>query len=217
MDMSTAVASITVAVLAPKGGTGKTTLAVNMAVAAGLGGRAATVIDLDPLASASGWRDQRGSAAPEVAVISAHAARLGEVLDGLRAAGAGFVAIDTAAQAEQTSLLAARAADMVLIPCRPAMFDLRAIDAAHNIAQLAKVASAAIINAAPPRGPLADEAEQAIRGCGLTVAPARLGHRMAFVHAATRGLGVLEYRPTGKAAAELAALYAWFLQQTGEP
>ena len=208
--------STTIAVLAHKGGTGKTTLAVNLAVAAALAGQAAAVIDLDPLASASGWHDQRDAAGPEIAVVSAHAARLEEALGQVRAAGAGFVAIDTAAQAEQASLVAARAAAFILIPCHPAIFDLRAIGTTHNIAQLTKVATAAVINAAPARGPLADEAAQALRGAGLAVAPVRLGQRMAFVHAATRGRGVLEYRPHDKAAAEVAALYAWLLKEIGE-
>jgi Mrp family chromosome partitioning ATPase len=49
----------TVAILSQKGGTGKTTLALHLAVAAEKNGDVAVVIDLDPQASAAGWKDSR--------------------------------------------------------------------------------------------------------------------------------------------------------------
>ena len=49
----------TVALLSQKGGTGKTTLSLHLAVAAQLAGKDAVVIDLDPQASAAGWKDSR--------------------------------------------------------------------------------------------------------------------------------------------------------------
>ena len=49
----------TVAILSQKGGTGKTTLALHLAVAAEKAGQLAAVVDLDPQASAAGWKDSR--------------------------------------------------------------------------------------------------------------------------------------------------------------
>ena len=68
----------TLAILSRKGGTGKTTLAVHLSVAATLAGHTTVLIDLDPQASACKWSDIRQSDAP--VVISAHESRLSEVL-----------------------------------------------------------------------------------------------------------------------------------------
>ena len=68
----------TIAVLSRKGGTGKTTLAIHLSVAAEQAGHTTALIDLDPQASATSWRDIRENKTP--AVISAHASRLSQIL-----------------------------------------------------------------------------------------------------------------------------------------
>ena len=52
----------TVAILSQKGGAGKTTLALHLAAAAESAGLPSVVIDLDPQASAAGWKDSRAEA-----------------------------------------------------------------------------------------------------------------------------------------------------------
>ena len=71
--------------------------------------------------------------------------------------------------------------------------------------------------AVPARGPLAGEAQGALEGYGLPVAPVRIGQRAAFVHAMTAGQGAQEYEPGGKAAREIARLYDWTLAQASQP
>ena len=66
------------------------------------------------------------------------------------------------------------------LPCRPAILDLRAILSTKDIADLAKSPALAVINAAPPRGHLADQAADAIRGSGLEVASVGISQRAAF-------------------------------------
>lgn len=195
----------TIAIISQKGGTGKTTLALNMAVASELSDQPAVIVDLDPQASAKAWHDSRESETP--VVISAHASRLDDVLSVARENGAGLIIIDTAPHSESDALKAARAADLILIPCRPAILDLRAIVSTKELADLAKTPALAVINAAPPRGHLPDEAAEAIRGYGLDVAPVTIAQRAAFVHSLTLGHSVLEYEPEGKAAQEIKALY----------
>ena len=200
-------AMLTLSIISQKGGSGKTTVALNLAVASELAGNAALVVDLDPQASAAAWFDSREPGTP--VVISAQAARLGEVLETARDHGAALTLIDTAPHAESAALAAARAADLILVPCRPSILDLRAISASHDIARLAGTPASVVICGAPPRGTLATEAETALKGQGLSLAPVRIGHRAAFVHAVTAGQGVQEYEPRGKAASEITRLYHW--------
>ena len=200
-----------VALVSQKGGAGKTTLATNLAVAAELAGQSTLLADLDPQASATSWADSREAETP--VAVSAQASRLNEVLATAREHDADLCLIDTAPHAESPALAAARAADLVLIPCRPSAFDIRAVAASRDIAQLAKTPTAAVVCATPPRGQLAADTHEVLKGQGFAVAPIRIGHRVAFVHAATAGLGVQEYQPKSTAAREIARLYEWTIHR----
>ena len=202
---------LTIALVSQKGGVGKTSLALNLAVAAELAGREVLIVDLDPQASAAAWADSRKTETP--VVVSAQAARLPEVLATAREHDASLCFIDTAPHAESPALAAARAADLVLVPCRASILDLLAVTASQTIAQLAGTPASAVLCGVPARGPLADEAQRALEANGLPVAPVRIGHRAAFVHAATAGQGVQEYEPKGKATSEITRLYEWTCSQ----
>ena len=86
---------LTVAVISQKGGAGKTTIAVGLAMAHELAAGVAVVIDLDPQGSASVWSDLREAARP--VVVSAHAPRIARVLDAARTRGVGL-AVDAASR-----------------------------------------------------------------------------------------------------------------------
>ena len=74
----------TLAILSQKGGTGKTTLAINLSVAAARElDCPVTLIDLDPQASAASWSDSREDTSP--AVISAQANRLPQLIAAAKA------------------------------------------------------------------------------------------------------------------------------------
>lgn len=107
----------TIAVISQKGGAGKTTVAVHLAVCAEQNGHRVAPFDLDPQASAAKWADHRGGNIPEV--VSAQAARLPQLLAVARTGGAGLAIIDTAPNSDSSALIAAKAADFILIPCRP--------------------------------------------------------------------------------------------------
>ena len=195
------------AIISQKGGAGKTTLAVNLAVAAEMADVPTVIIDLDPQASAKTWHDLRGKDAP--VVVSAQASRMQEVIEIARSNGAELVIIDTAPHSESGALGAARAADLVLIPCRPAILDLKAIGTSGDLAALAKKEAVVVLNAVPHQGKLAEEAGEAVRGYGLSIAPVRLTQRAAYVHSLTAGQAALEFEPQGKAAQEILELYKW--------
>src|ERR1035437_1235665 len=107
----------TIAIISQKGGAGKTTLAVHLAVEAERRGLKSALFDLDPQASAASWSDKRVAETP--VVISAQAGRLPNLIEQARGQDAGFIIIDSAPNADSASLVAAKAADLILIPCRP--------------------------------------------------------------------------------------------------
>lgn len=200
----------TVAVISQKGGAGKTTLALHLAVASEQAGKSVAIVDLDPQASASRWKDRRQASAP--VVVSSHSSRLLEVLQAAREHGADLAIIDTAPHSETSALNAARAADLILIPCRPSILDIQAISTTVDIARLANKTAFAILNHIPPRGTMAEEARAAIALYNLPIAPAQLVQRNAFVHSLTEGLTAQEYEPEGKAAQEIRGLFAWLCE-----
>jgi len=198
----------TVAILSQKGGTGKTTISVHLAVAAQQAGKAAVVIDLDPQASSAGWKDSRTGEEP--VVVSAPATRLPQALQAARSGGADLAIIDTAPHSGDVALAAAEAADLVLIPCRPGILDLRAIGTTARAVKLAGKPAFVVLNTVPPRAihMLAD-ARAAVAVHGLDVAPIALQQRAAYAHSLTTGQTAQEYERGGKAAEEIGSLYSW--------
>jgi chromosome partitioning protein len=198
----------TVVIVSQKGGTGKTTIAIHLAVAAERAGKAAVVIDLDPQASAAAWRDLRTAEGP--AVESVQPARLATTLKAAAGAGAEFAVIDTPARSENAALEAVRAADIALIPCRPGFFDTAAMSFTANLLKLAGKPGFVVFSQVPARGEaLVAEVTEALATFGLSAAPAAIHLRAAYSHAIPGGLSAQEYEPKGKAATEVAALYAW--------
>lgn len=209
----------TLTISSQKGGAGKTTLAVHLAVAAQQAGFRVAIIDLDPQANARKWGDRREI---EPQVISDHAERLGSLKQMAEDGGADLLIIDTAPNADRPSLLAAKAADFILIPCRPAIFDIEAIEATRDVAALAKRPSAVVINAAPhKRNSFHDrrtiEAMEGLSAIGATVAPQVIEYRVPFSDALNDGRTAQELDPNGKAAKEIQELFAWTCQQVGMP
>lgn len=202
----------TVAILSQKGGSGKTTLALHLAVAAELAGQVAAVIDIDPQASAAGWKDSRQAETP--VVVSIPSARLAQALDAARNAAADLAFIDSAPHAGDVALAAAEAADFVLIPCRPGILDLRAIAATARIVKLAGKDAYVVLNAMPPNAPnIVADARAAVAVHGLEVAPFTLQQRASFQHALTAGKTAHEHDPSGKAAEEVGKLFQWLTEK----
>jgi chromosome partitioning protein len=106
-------------VISQKGGNGKTTLAVHLATLAAEKHKV-ILMDLDPQGSAIEWASRRGDKAPDI--TPAHPASSGKEIERAAAGGYTFAVIDTAPHADHSALQAARAADLVVIPCRPRDF-----------------------------------------------------------------------------------------------
>jgi chromosome partitioning protein len=198
----------TIVIVSQKGGTGKTTLAIHLAVAAELAGLPAVVIDLDPQASAAAWRDLREAEGP--AVESVQPARLHATLKAASEAGAKFAVIDTPARSENAALEAVRAADLALIPCRPGFFDTAAMSFTANLLKLTGKPGFVVFSQVPARADsLIAEVTEALKTYGLTAAPTAAHLRAAYSHAIPGGQSAQEYEPKGKAASEITQLFQW--------
>ena len=196
----------TLSLIAQKGGTGKTTLALSLAVAAEAAGKTTLIIDLDPQASACKWGDRRTGEAP--VVMDAQPSRIANALEKAAQAGVDFAIVDTPARVEQAAAEAAKVSDLVIIPCKPSIYDLETLHATIDLVQSrAKRPPVVVLNAVPAQGTRHEQAMQAIRAMGVAVCPALIGQRVAFEYAAQLGQSAAEYEPDGKAAAEIRHLY----------
>src|SRR5271166_7046932 len=104
----------TVALLARKGGTGKTTLAVHLAVIAAEAGRRVLLVDTDPQRSAGDWWRVRNADVPRL--VECPAKRVGMVLEAAEDDGIDLVVVDTRPSVEADTAEIARLSDLVLIP-----------------------------------------------------------------------------------------------------
>ena len=123
------------AILGQKGGCGKSTTALGLAVAASMAGIETAVIDLDPQATASKWSDRRDKEAP--AVVSCQVSRLSQVLDAAERQGAKLAIIDTPGKSTDAAIAAAKVASFVLVPIQPQLFDIETLEAVKDILMLA--------------------------------------------------------------------------------
>lgn len=211
----------TIAMVCQKGGTGKTTLALSLAVEATRSGLNAVVVDLDPQVSACEWGDMRREreGTPETLVVDAQPARLGNVLAKAREAGVDLLVIDTAGRTEQAAMAAARVADLVLVPLQPSVMDLKTVKATTDLITLAGTPKrlAVLMRVKVSSGARHDETRAWLERQGLPVCPAMVGDRVTFQDAYAQGLGATEYEPGGKAASEVRQVYLYVSSIVGLP
>src|SRR4051794_1015657 len=107
-----------IGLLAQKGGAGKTTLAIHLSVLAG----DAMLIDIDKQRSAAQWWHTRNTSLPDMAEGSS--ANLKKALANVTRR---WVLVDTAPHVEEDARVVAENVDLVVIPTRASILDLRAI------------------------------------------------------------------------------------------
>ena len=206
-----------VAVVAEKGGVGKTTLALTLAVAATQSGRKVAVFDLDPQATAAQWTDRREAEFPWV--LATPAARLDAALTNAKGQGVDFVIIDTPPRAGVDAVEAARRAELVLVPVEPHLFTLETLPKLADLLKLAgDPAAIFVVSKAATQGREWKDAAAFIEDKGFGVCPVTLHLRAAHRHASNLGQTAQEYEPRGKAAAESQHFYMYtmkFLTERG--
>lgn len=200
---------ITILVAASKGGSGKTTLAVHLAVLASLS-RSVVLVDLDDQRSvASWWRRRRGETP---GLVEGEPSQLADVQVEAGRRGVQLLVVDTAPRVEGLPL--ARLSSFVLVPSRPGVLDLEAVGRSVEEVSRSGTPGAIVLNGCPPgRGvreaSIVSEARAALAGSALPVADVSLGLRAAMTYAILAGKGLCEYEPEGKAAQEVAKLWKW--------
>ena len=201
----------TLAVMSRKGGAGKTTVAVNLALAARAMGVKAVLADADPLRSAC--EVLRGRDEASGLLVETSASKLFALTEASRRAGVELLIIDTPATPEADVTEAARVADLCLAVARPTYLDLAA--AVMSVAVIQRLGRdgmivlnqcAAARNGVEP--PQVIKAIQALRFAGIPVTPVVLRNRVIYQTAFAKMASVLEIDTDGAASDEVRRLFS---------
>ena len=209
--------TIVVGVIGQKGGGGKTTTSIGIAVAAAEQGLAPVIIDIDQQANAAKWKDRRPT--ENVAVVATAQSRIKQTVDTARKHGADFIVIDSPGHNDSAAMETVRAADIVLLPVEAQMFHFDTLPAMRDLIRLAgdkptwllvnKLHPAAVVQAEKLKKML----EQAY---GMPVCPVHLSRLDIYATSADMGQTPLEQEPKGKAASEVRGLYKFIRQQVNK-
>jgi chromosome partitioning protein len=182
-----------IAVLNQKGGSGKTTIATNLARALQQAGRVA-IVDADPQGTASEWAARQDDTPPVYASKEPTIHKDVPALDG----SFDIVVIDGAPRLEAMATSAIKAADLVLIPVQPSAAD---IWAAEDIIDLIRARqdvtggsprAAFVVSRQVVGSNLADTVQAALEAFDVPVLQARTSQRVAYAEALGAGLSVLD-------------------------
>jgi len=210
----------TIVLATQKGGAGKSTLAISLALAAIRAGHTVRLIDADTQGTLSNWKRRRRYAQPIVEPIH-DARKLEQRLQSLEAEGVTVTIIDTAGGISAATNSAIRYADLCLIPSRPSIADIEATAATLSVVRAWQKPFAYVLNQTPIRGAarlagaeaaLGDEA--ALDAADIIAKPfiiMRNDHQDAL----QAGLAVCEHAPAGKSAEEMRDLWQWVETRLG--
>jgi chromosome partitioning protein len=194
-----------------KGGSGKSTLTAHLAAHMDRLSRRSMLIDCDPQGSISLWHRLRGKAEP----LLRDGTRGGvqRIVEQAQAHGVEWTLIDTPPNMSGMVTDAIRAATLVVIPVRLAVFDLAAVRETIDFARRSKKPFALIVNAVPAlrdntESPFVRQVRELLAELNVPVWAGQITHRTAFSNALEYGQGANEYAPDSPAAAEIAGLWS---------
>ena len=196
-----------------KGGTGKTTLATNLAGAFAADHRRVVLVDIDPQRSALEWAETRPEVVPQILVLSLQGTEdtWRQALAPLRETYE-VIILDTGGRISPSVRNAVSMADFLLVPTLASLPDVRSTETFYHqiiqaVAHEKVVYGGIVLNAVQAGTLLAKEAETYLRERGFPVFTACLHQYIAFREAIGRGLTVREYEPGSKAARDLVHVY----------
>jgi chromosome partitioning protein len=207
----------TIAVTARKGGSGKTTVAVHMAIAAHLRGRKTLLADTDPQRSSSVVLKSRLGPGP--AVVETSGPNLSALQLSAARSGTDVMVIDTPAGAEEELTYAAGLADLSLLVIRPTFLDFAAAVRPAELLRRQRRPALVILNQAPPpragaEAPMVKKAQEAARMMRLSVAPTILRARSAYQSVLESGCSAEELSAGTAASQEVAELWSFLERLT---
>lgn len=198
-----------IALFSQKGGSGKTTLAVHLAVAAEQAGKRVAILDLDPQGSALAWHRTRGADRTPV-TVAVPDAELARAIDGARHDGFDLLLIDAPPHAAPVAARITQAADLVLVPVRPSPMDVAALPGTLQL--IGGRRAAFILSACPMRAPEIEETRTLLQQYKHPVwGP--INERRSYFRAVTAGQAVSEFEPDGAAAAEINDLFVTMMRE----
>ena len=198
------------AIASQKGGAGKSTLVVHLAVEAMNARETVRILDADPQGSCVAWGSARG-AQPMVEAVEP--ARIAEALKRAQRDGVTFAIVDTAPRASASLAGVLRAVTGTLVPVRPSAFDVGTIEASIRLVVASGRPGWLVLNACPPRAPEVAETRALISERELERVPVEIYERRAFARAVATGQAVNEFAPNGAAADEIRALWKFLARR----
>jgi chromosome partitioning protein len=196
----------TIAFVTQKCGSGKSTLCINLSIAAQEAGRSVCILEMDRQATISDWAENREGDRPEVAQVDAN--QIDAVIERLKGSGYDYVFIDTPGVDSPGTLSAIRAADLCVIPCRPTPADLRAFKPTLAAIYRLDKRFAFVLNQTPARSFRVRDAAEGLAVLGV-LPDVHIVLRNDYQDAIGLGKGVTEFNPDGQAAEEIRRLWTW--------
>jgi chromosome partitioning protein len=195
-----------VSLVTQKGGSGKSTMAACLAVAAHEAGENVFIIDMDPQGSLTQWSKTRGE--NDIPVEAIPHGKLERALSLLAKNNVSLVIIDTAGTESAATAAAMRSANLCIIPVRPAVFDIWASEATRKTLRSLRRDYVFLLNQCPAAqdSERMREGAKALESLGGLLTPL-VASRVDYQEAAKHGWGVTEYAPGGKAADEMRHLW----------
>lgn len=207
----------TIAVYAAKGGAGKTTLAVHLAVAAVAKMQHVALFDCDvQQQSASGWavarrQQQRLDEFPYVITVDPVdiRARHHDAAEGSLEPSRAYdmLVIDSPPRVDARSAAILAVADVIVVPVMPSALDIGALDTTIELVVASGKRAYLVLNACASRSREVDEAQELLAHEKIPLAPIHLGYRRAYSRSLSNGQTATEFEPRGAAAAEISKLY----------
>ena len=190
-----------------KGGSGKTTLTVNLAVDLASRGHKVAIIDTDPQGSLGRWFMARRELMSDPGMEFSTSSAWGVEYEVGKLAGAyDFVLVDTPPKADSDLRPALRKASLVLVPVATSHVDLWATESVLDLARRANTPAMLVLNRTRVGTRLGVEIAEAAAKIDTLLAKNTLANRILYAETLGRGQGVQDVAPKGPAAAEVAAL-----------
>ncbi|GIQ74884.1 ParA family protein [Bradyrhizobium sp. RD5-C2] len=193
-----------------KGGSGKSTLAAHLAAQVHKATKPCLLIDADPQGSLTLWHKLRGTNEPAIktAVNSVSGIIAQAKRDGIE-----WVFIDTPPNLSAVVDDSIKNATMVIIPARPGVFDVNAVQETIQTCRSMRKPYAVVINGAPAQRDGAESrivaiAREALAKFRAPVWSGQITNRADLLMALGQGEGAREYYAEGRAAAEINRLWA---------